>query len=279
MRSPEDMAEEIEYLYNTYQIRNFDFYDLTAVIHKNWIIEFCKELVSRKLDITWQIPAGTRSEAIDREVAKWLYRSGCRNITYAPESGSPEVLKAIKKKVRLDKMLQSINSSSKENLNMKLNMMIGFPDEKLKNVWETTIFLIRASWAGAHDAQPAIFSPYPGSALFDRLLMEGRIDPEKDDYWRSIIYATVYTKETIYANYLSRPVLYLHIVIQLLAFYFSNFLFRPLRAIKTLRNLITKKYESRAEVFLGEMRKQNIKLTIRKENEITTSSKLASYAS
>jgi radical SAM superfamily enzyme YgiQ (UPF0313 family) len=64
---------------------------------KTGLIEFCKELVTRNLTITWQIPAGTRSEAIDDEVAEWLYKSGCRNITYAPRSGSQEVLKGDQK--------------------------------------------------------------------------------------------------------------------------------------------------------------------------------------
>lgn len=268
MRSPEDMADEIEDLYNNYQIRNFDFYDLTAIIKKDWIILFCQELSRRKLNITWQIPAGTRSEAIDEEVAEWLYKSGCRNITYAPESGSPETLRIIKKKVKLENMLTSIKASHVKGLNIKLNMMIGFPDERHANVWETTWFLVKASWAGAHDALPSIFSPYPGSVLFERLIAEGRLDPSKDDYWRSIIYGDDYTKGIFYANHLSRPMLWMHIIIQLLAFYVSNFLFRPVRAWRTIRNLFTKKYESRAELTLGELIKRNTQWVVRKESDI-----------
>ena len=39
------------------------------------------------LDITWQLPSGTRSEAIDEEVAELLRRTGMINMAYAPESG------------------------------------------------------------------------------------------------------------------------------------------------------------------------------------------------
>ena len=59
-------------------------------------------ILERKMEFTWQLPSGTRSEAIDDEVSRLLYESGCRNMSYAPESGSPEVLKRIKKVVKLD---------------------------------------------------------------------------------------------------------------------------------------------------------------------------------
>ncbi|MCS6819087.1 MAG: radical SAM protein, partial [Chitinophagales bacterium] len=187
MRPVSDVADEIESYVKKYGTRNFDFYDLTAVINKRWIIDFAKEIVNRRLDIVWQIPAGTRSEAIDREVAHWLYRSGCRNITYAPESGSPEILQIIKKKVSIDRMLQSIRHSSEEKMNIKINFMIGFPDEGHRHIWQSIWFLIRASWAGVNDMAPAVFAPYPGSALFQRLVDEGKINIENDEYFMKII--------------------------------------------------------------------------------------------
>src|SRR5262249_24931661 len=64
-RSPKDVADEIQSYVSLYRADNFDFYDLTATLKKDWIKEFCQELIDRKLNITWQLPAGTRSEAID----------------------------------------------------------------------------------------------------------------------------------------------------------------------------------------------------------------------
>jgi radical SAM superfamily enzyme YgiQ (UPF0313 family) len=65
------------------------------------------------MNITWALPSGTRSEALDAEVLDRLYRSGCYELTYAPESGSPETLKRIKKQVKLPKMLASMRAASK----------------------------------------------------------------------------------------------------------------------------------------------------------------------
>ncbi len=268
MRSPKDMADEIQHLYEEYNIQNFDFYDLTAIVNKRWIVDFCTELAERKLNLTWQIPAGTRSEAIDREVAEWLYKSGCRNITYAPESGSPEVLKMIKKKVHLDKMLESIRYSNQEKLNIKLNMMIGFPDETQSQLWETVWFMAKASWAGAHDALPSIFSPYPGSELFDRLVVEKRVDPYDDAYWVRIIFADDYTKAITYSNHVGKKGLLFYVIIQTLFFYGTNFLFRPIRFLVTVKNLFTKNYESRAEVTFSELVKRNTQIEVREEQAV-----------
>ena len=91
-RDVKDLVDEIEHYISKYKITNVDFYDLTAIVKKKWIIEFCEELINRNINITWQLPSGTRSEAIDKDVTPLLYKSGCRNMNYAPESGSKKFL-------------------------------------------------------------------------------------------------------------------------------------------------------------------------------------------
>ena len=128
------LVDEIEEYIKKYKIDAVDFYDLTAIVKKSWIIEFCNEVISRNLNFTWQLPSGTRSEAIDEDVTPLLYKSGCRNIGYAPESGSERVLTLIKKKVKLSRMTKSLKSSIKSGMNVKINIMIGFPGETHKDI-------------------------------------------------------------------------------------------------------------------------------------------------
>jgi len=87
-RSPQLVFDEMLKYIKKYDAENFDFYDLTAIIKKQWMIEFCDLIIDSGLKFTWQLPSGTRSEAIDDEVVDRLWRSGCRNMNYAPESGS-----------------------------------------------------------------------------------------------------------------------------------------------------------------------------------------------
>ena len=60
------------------------------------------------------MPAGTRSEALDEETLGLMFLSGQRHISYAPESGSVLTLQKIKKKIKIDRMKQSIRSARKK---------------------------------------------------------------------------------------------------------------------------------------------------------------------
>lgn len=69
LREVKDVVNEMEHYYKKYNVVSFDFFDLTAIIYKDWIIDLCNEIIKRGMKITYQIPAGTRAEAIDFEVA------------------------------------------------------------------------------------------------------------------------------------------------------------------------------------------------------------------
>ena len=107
MRAIPDVVDEIESYMKNYRADNIDFFDLTAIIKKEWTLGFCAEVKRRGLKFTWQLPSGTRSEAMDAEVLAAMASSGCRNVTYAPESGSTRTLKGIKKKVKLPRLFSS----------------------------------------------------------------------------------------------------------------------------------------------------------------------------
>ncbi len=131
-RAPALVVDEIEEYVRRYRVENIDFYDLTSIVKPDWILEFCRLLDARGLRITWQLPSGTRSEALDEPVLRAMYRSGCRNVSYAPESGSERTLEAIKKKVKLDHIEQSMRTAVRIGLNVKANILIGFPDEQTR---------------------------------------------------------------------------------------------------------------------------------------------------
>ena len=255
MRTTENVIDEIKYLNRTFGITNFDFYDLTAIINKRWILDFCSAVKRESLKITWQIPAGTRSEAITYDVAVALKESGCKNITYAPESGSTTMLAAIKKKVTLPRMLNSIDQSYRAGLDIKLNILLGYPDEKILDIFKTYLFLIKASYYGASDASPSMFSPYPGSALFNELAERGELKLS-DEFFGSIVFSQSLHNITNYNRHYSKPVMTFLLLLGYVIFYGSNYLFRPLRAVRLLVNVSTRNYQTRGEYMLAEILKR-----------------------
>ncbi len=207
---------------------------------------FCDLILSRGLQFTWQLPSGTRSEAIDDEVAALLHAAGCRNLTYAPESGSPRILRRIKKRVDPDRMLHSMRGAVRNRLNIKTNTMIGFPDETRREVWETILYSLKMAWVGVHDTSISMFSPYPGSELFTELCERNKIRLN-DEYFLSLASYTDITKTATWANNLSSAELGFLRLFGLAAFYGTQYLLRPWRLIGTLVNLLSDREESRLD--------------------------------
>jgi len=258
VRSVAGLLDELAFYQDRYAVTNFDFYDLTAIVKKRWIVEFCEEILRRRMTFTWQLPSGTRSEAIDSEVASLLYRSGCRNLSYAPESGSPNTLKRIKKKIDPERMLQSIRASSAAKINIKFNIMIGFPGETHRDVLTTYRFIARMALAGAHDLSIWAFSPYPGSALFDELRERGGLKFD-DDYYDSLRSYADASRTISYSENISDRALKMLRLIGLMIFYCVAWSRRPLRVVRMATNLITERPESRSEMaIMGILRRRRI---------------------
>jgi len=242
-RDPRCVVDEMAHYRDTLGARYFEFQDLTMVVRRDWIIDFAKLLIDRKLDVQWCMPSGTRSEALDAEVLGWMKRSGCRSFAYAPESGSPEELRRIKKKVQLPRMLDSMRAAVKVGMVTRSHLIFGMPGQTKRDVVQSLAFATRLAVAGVHDLACYAFSPYPGSELYDQLVAEGRIEPAADDYDRVLA-------QNIFTNYKLRRSWTPHLpwwslgwlcVGTMAYFYVLQFALRPTRVVALLRSLLQKR--------------------------------------
>jgi anaerobic magnesium-protoporphyrin IX monomethyl ester cyclase len=250
-RDVDDVLDEIEDYQKLYKADNIDFYDLTMIIKKDWVIQFCKRIIERELTFTWQLPSGTRSEVIDNEVARWLYKTGCRNITYAPESGSVETLKLIKKKVKKDRLLKSIKCALKNNIKVKCNIIIGFPHEKSKNIYETLKFTWLLALIGVHDVPFYIFSPYPGSALFEQIKDKHYPEGLNKKYYKSLLSYMDLSINSAFCEHLSPSKLNTFRILGMSSFYILSFIIRPIRVFNLIKNILSQKSDTVLEQRLG----------------------------
>jgi anaerobic magnesium-protoporphyrin IX monomethyl ester cyclase len=181
-RDPAQVVAEMQHYHRTLGVRYFEFHDLTMIVRRDWILRFCALLADARLDVQWSMPSGTRSEALDAEALAAMHRSGCRSFSYAAESGSLPELRRIKKRVDPHRMLASMRTAVRLGLVAKCHLIFGLPDQTWRDVARSVAFATRMAVAGVHDLGCYAFSPYPGSELYGRLVAEGRIDPEADDY-------------------------------------------------------------------------------------------------
>jgi radical SAM superfamily enzyme YgiQ (UPF0313 family) len=237
-RTPAAILAEMKGYIRRYRVTNFDFYDLTAIVKRSWIVDFCRLLIAEDLGITWQLPSGTRSEAIDEEVARLLHASGCRIVSYAPESGSPAELARIKKKVDPDRMVASMRGARRAGLVVKANFVFGFPGSSWREARETFRFLARLAAIGVDEINAFPFAPYPGSELFDQLLAAGilRLD---DDYFRSLLAFNDPSNSVSYTDLVgSRGLSRLNFA-AMGFFYALSFAMRPHRAVRLAASLLS----------------------------------------
>jgi len=255
LRKPENILAEMEFHYQKYGVTSFELFDLTAIINRHWVLTFCKMLQNHSQKFYWQMPAGTRSEALSSEVIVEMAKAGCTNLTFAPESGSAELLQAIQKKANPENMLSAMKTASKLNMYIYINLILGLPGETHKDIWKTIWFLIKAALAGAHDIGPGIFMPYPGTVLFEELAAKQEVTLN-NEYFLHILKIDSFFGNKIYNKNLSGDAYRFYNLFMLAIFYSVSFAFHPLRVWKLFKNVHNKTYVTRSEKTAGYLMEQ-----------------------
>jgi len=235
-RDIKNVVDEIETYINRYGANDFQFEDLTAVIRKDWVLSFANEIMSRHLKITWQLPSGTRSEAIDDEAATAMFASGCTQFTYALESGSTEMLQRIKKHIKLDKAFASAKSSMNAGIRVQAGFIYGYPDETLGQMFQTYKTILRCAVAGFHEVSVSTLQPLPNTEMFEIINADRPITVD-DKYLDSIFgYLSIWQQKS-WNPRINDFFLRLSIMLTYASFFSLSFLIRPQRAFAFVRGM------------------------------------------
>ena len=244
MRDPSSVVDEIEDLMQTYDVKSIDFADLTAIVKKEWILAFCKELHSRSINVVWQLPSGTRSEALDHETLTAILESGCSFLTYAPESASQETLDMIKKRLKISRLTESVQTAVDVGHSVKINLIIGFPHETRRMILQTLLFVWRMAARGVHDCNVAIFTPYPGSELYDELRAKKQIGSLNDQYFHDLLIQFDFKMMISYCDNVPGWELADQRFLAMGLFYAISYGRHPTRLIRLIRSLLSKDFQA-----------------------------------
>lgn len=118
----------------------------TSILNMNrkWISQLCEEIIKRKLDIIWQ--CNTRVDLIKEEELKLMVKAGLTELDLGIETGSPNSLKTLKKKVSIEQTKEAVRIA-KKYVKVFGFFMIGIPNETLDDVrmtfsWPKSLSLI-----------------------------------------------------------------------------------------------------------------------------------------
>lgn len=172
-RSPENIVAEIRECVEKYNIKNFLFWSDIFNIDKDWTMKLCQAIIDSGLKITWS--ANTRADTADYEMAKMMYKSGCRLVSIGVESGSQYMLEKMGKKITLNDVRRTVKVFKKAKIRIYNYFVIGLPWETEETVEETIKFAIElnSDFISFYTA-----TPLPGSRFYDYALEHNLFDKE-----------------------------------------------------------------------------------------------------
>lgn len=174
-RSAHNVIEEIQECVDM-GIKGFLVYDDTFTIDKQRVIDICKGIIDRKLDITWNIRS--RVDTIDLEMMSYLKRAGCYGINYGVESGSDRILIRLNKGITIKKVFETVKHTQQSGIQVLAYFMIGNPSEQIEDINKTFQVMHQLKTDYVHIA---ILTPFPGTKIYFEALDQGII---KTDCWR-----------------------------------------------------------------------------------------------
>lgn len=147
--------------------------DDTFTTNRKRVVEICRGIRERKLQFLWS--CDTRVDVLGDELLREMRLAGCQRLSLGVESGSPEILKGINKKITVDKIIESTELAKKYGVQVRYYMMLGNRGETRKTFEETLAFLERAK---PHQYLFSCLSIYPGTVDFQDAEKSGRLDRE-----------------------------------------------------------------------------------------------------
>ena len=232
MRSSKSIVDEMECMKKKYGVEGFTFMDSTFIVNRRKTIEFCDELISRKININYQLPAGTRCEAFNEELVFKLEKSGLKNFALAPESGSSYILKITKKQIDINNLIYGLKYILKTHMTVGCFIVIGFPEDNEKTMKETLKLVRRIAILGVHDITVSQFVPYPGTQYFHRFQKEGLFSKNYSELVHTISF---FEKSGVsFCKTMSKERLYFWMIYMFWNFYIISFSIRPWRFMNNL---------------------------------------------
>lgn len=182
---PTRMALRLKELWDRYQFDDVNFQDETFFTRRDRVEAFAARLIDQGLKITW---AGTmradQGVRLPDEIWALSKRSGLRRLLVGVESGSDEMLRRIKKDIKIEQVFHTARKMREHGIAGQFPFIVGFPEESDDSI-RATLDVAKQLRALSVDFQTPIFyfKPYPGSEIVSDAVARGFRLPETLEAW------------------------------------------------------------------------------------------------
>ena len=232
LRSAENVVDEIELLVKSYGIKEIAFVDDTFTLGRKRIYAMFEMAKSMGLHFPWTCMA--RIDTVDYKLLHFMKENGCWHISFGIESGNQDILRLIKKNIKIEDIRRVVGDCHRLGILTKGFFMVGHPDERVETIDES---IVLATSIPLDDIVVTINTPMPGSYQFEHAQDYGSMDLSdwaKFNYWNPVFVPLGLSRELLlrkhrefYRRFYLRP--------QILWRYFLSFFSRTgLRRFKSI---------------------------------------------
>ena len=162
-RDPKKVVDEIEYVYQKFNMPSYCFGDLTFMSDKDKGHELCHELIKRNLNhIPWWCQ--TTVGRLNEDDIKLMKKAGCSQVGLGIENSSKEALKLVNKPIQFDAAEEQCRLIRNENISVMAYWIIGLGDADFDSVNKLIdricYFIQEGLTDSSHIGVPV---PYPGT--------------------------------------------------------------------------------------------------------------------
>ncbi|MBK1694726.1 magnesium-protoporphyrin IX monomethyl ester anaerobic oxidative cyclase [Chromatium weissei] len=166
VRSPKRMVDEIEELVKVHGIGFFILADEEPMINKNMFIEFCQELIDRKLGILWGINTRVTDVMRDEDLLPFYRKAGLVHISLGTEAAAQLNLDRFVKETTVAQNKRAIQLLQQNGIVTEAQFIVGLENETRATLEETYEMVM--DW-GADMANWSMFTPWPFSDMFTEM--------------------------------------------------------------------------------------------------------------
>ncbi|MEX0812918.1 MAG: radical SAM protein [Chitinophagales bacterium] len=162
--SPENMVAQVQEYIDLFDIKSFRFIDDTFTAVPKRVIEFCKLLIERGINLKWSCL--TRPDTLDKEMLEWMKKSGCSRLYIGMESGSQRILDFYSRNIKVNEALENIKYCKSIGFEVMGFFIVGAPIETKEDVDKSIDFALKADFNFITIGE---LIAYPGTLLYERM--------------------------------------------------------------------------------------------------------------
>lgn len=134
-RNPEDAADELLWIKETYNPDLIWYADDVFAINRRWLFEYKAALEQRGVKIPFECIS--RADRLDEEVVTALAEMDCFRLWNGSESGSQRVLDAMKRKVTVEDVQAKTHLLQRHGIQAGMFIMLGYDGEDISDIEAT----------------------------------------------------------------------------------------------------------------------------------------------